>query len=592
MDKDERFVDHMDKLALIDSDSLARLGLFAGLQSNAVNTADFQAAQPARVAEAQTQYQLVLELLSEKKRLMTRFGTGHPQVKDIEDQIEVVTNFLAEKDAATKTGLDGLGALSPEALLRAYIGFLHHDLAALKQRRRELEGLAEYAEAQAKTLIEFELNDAVLSTKVKRQEALFDAVVLQLKQMDTATGLSGYIYELLVTPRPGVKSWPRRSVCAGGGLMLGLFAGLFLAAAADIRDVRFRSASELESFIQIPIIGRIGRINSLRKGARGLIAAGATPDAEAMRLIRTLLLPEVRAGKLRVLGMTSAMQGDGKSTVLSNLAASFSQLGLSVLVIDADLRRPSLHRYFSSIHRCGLSDLLTGDMDPVDAIRETQLENVWIMLAGSSTAAPAELLQSKRFDYLLEVAQEQYDLVLLDLPPVLAVSDPLIVAPKLGGVIMVVRASTARRSEVSSSIRRLKSADADIVGCVLNTHGAGKKFSADGEYIGYYTSGYTPTRRTMWRRLKKRNGKVGRIITARAAPITDMAPITHVAPVTRSASVKKYDCPLTLGESNHPCEDEMRTNDLPDWLKSKQPREDEMRTNQLPDWLRSKPIKR
>jgi len=524
MDLDGPLSDHLDKLALIDSESMQRLGLYASLQVNAANTADFQATQPARMAEAQTQYKNVLELMSEKQRLTTVFGPGHPKVQDIQDQIDLVKNFLEEKQEETSIGL-GAGMLSPEALLKAYIGFLEHDLATLTQRKQELTILAANAESQAKTLIDFELQDMVLRKKIDRQEALFDGVVQQLRELDTASGLSGYVYELLETPRPGIKSWPSLPLCALGGLMLGLFGGLFLAVANDLRDSRFHSAVEFEQYLGIPTLGRIGKVNSMRQGVKGLVATELTPDAEAIRMMRTLLLIDVRSKKLQTIAMTSPMQGDGKSTVVSNLAVSFSQLGMSVLVMDCDLRRPSIHNYFSLKRENGLVEVLSKDLEPMEAIRNTDVENVDVLPAGCSTSTPAELLQSPKFDQLLEMMKEKYDVVLLDLPPVLAVSDPLVVAAKVSGVVVVFKAATARKSEVTNTLRRLSSAGGVVVGSVLNTIGVNKNFSSDGGYYGYYRSGYSEVpvalRASQNGSIPSYNGKVGKVITTRVSNIED-----------------------------------------------------------------------
>ncbi len=517
MEKNGSLTDHLDKLALIDSDSLERLGMFATLQTNAANTAEFQALQPQRLAEAQTQFRNVLELMSEKQRLETVFGPGHPKVKDIQDQIDLVKSFLAEKQGETQLA-EGTGMMDPEALLRAYVGFLNHDAAALRERKRELQILAKDAENQAKMLIDYELQDTTLQKQIEREEELFDGVVQQLRELDTASGLSGYVYELLETPRLGVRTWPKLPLCGLAGIMLGLFVGLGLALANDLSDGRFRSAAELESFLSVPMLGRLGKVNSINRGVKGLIATELTPDAEAIRMVRTLLLPDVRSGKIHTVGLTSPMQGDGKSTFVSNLAVSFSQLNLTVLVIDADLRRPSVHRYYSTTRDNGLCEVLSKDLDPTEAIRETEIENVFVMPAGAPTPVPAELLQSQKFDELLSFFKDKYDLILIDMPPVLAVSDPLVIGAKLGGVMMVVRASTARRSEVMNSLNRLQSAGSKIIGCVLNTYGASKKFSSDGGYYGYYESAYTsPSRYPSANGSGMYNGKTHSFTKAKSA---------------------------------------------------------------------------
>ncbi len=488
----------MDKLALIDSESLERLGLFAGLQVSASNSAEFKAMMPAKIEEARASVTRLLELSSEKQRLEAAFGPGHPDVQDIEDEIQLVRTFIA--DSKSENSADspfGDNSINPESLLKAYVGFLHHDLATLAERKTELNLLAAQAESDARDLIEYELNDVVLQKDVQRNEALFDGVVQQLSAVDIASGLKGYLYELLETPRIGQKSWPSLPLCGIGGLMLGLFAGLTVAVANDIRDGRFRSAAEVDQAISLPSLGRVGKLNTMRSGVRGLIATELSPNAEAFRLGRTMLLPQVKRRELRSIGVTSPMQGDGKSTITSNLAASFSQVGLSVLVIDGDLRRPTVHRYFSVVPEGGLTDILTGNVDANDVIKPTDIEGVSVITAGASTEKPAELLQTDRLDDLINQMHERFDLVVVDLPPVLAVSDPVVVAPRIDSMVIVVRAATARRDEVINSLRRITAAGGKMVGCILNTHGAGKDFHADGGYFGYYESGYSkPTNRT------------------------------------------------------------------------------------------------
>ena len=351
--------------------------------------------------------------------------------------------------------------------------------------------MAADAETKAKELIEYELTDMILQKKIARQEALFDGIVQQLRDLDTASGLSGYLYEFLEVPRMGVKSWPKLPLCALGGLMLGMFGGLFLAVASDVRDGRFRSSAELDEAIGLPSLGRVGKLNSISQGISGLIAAELSPDAEAFRLGRTVLLPEVRKGNLRTIGFTSPMQGDGKSTVTSNFAVSFAQVGLKVLVIDADLRRPSVHRFFSVDKADGLCEVLEGRLSFEDAIKETRADNVFTMTAGAASRMPAELLQSEILDEVLAKAREQYDLVLIDLPPVLAVSDPVVVMPRLDGGVLVVKVASVRRDEVINTLRRIESSGGSFVGCMLNAFGSGKKFDSDGGYYGYYKSDYT-----------------------------------------------------------------------------------------------------
>lgn len=498
MDDSGSAIDQLDKLALIDAESLQRLGVFAGLQMNSANTAEFRAAMPVQAERARAEFTELLQLQAEKQRLIAIFGSGHPKVQDIQRNIETVKTFLQDNETLGGSGTAMLAgsALTPEGLLRAYVGFLLHDLTSLEDRRKELTFLANDAETKAKELIEYELKDLVLQNQISRQESLFEGIVAQLRELDTASGLSGYLYEFLEIPRMGEKSWPKLPLCAIGGLMLGLFSGLMLAVGNEVRDGRFRSASELDDAIGLPNLGMAEKLNNIREGVAGLKAVESTPASEAFRLGRTVLLPQIRSGELKTIGFTSPMQGDGKSTFLSNFAASLSQIGLRVLIIDADMRRPSVHRYFSVGRGEGLYDLLTDKTEVDDVIRETEIENVSVITSGTDTKNPAELLQSDRLDAVLAQCSERYDIVLVDLPPVLAVSDPVVVMPRLDGGVLVVNVARVRRDEVVNTMRRIESSGGEFVGCFLNARDAAGKFKDQGGYYGYYRSDYTSPGKT------------------------------------------------------------------------------------------------
>ncbi|MEO1527756.1 MAG: polysaccharide biosynthesis tyrosine autokinase [Planctomycetota bacterium] len=508
-------IDNLDKLALIDSQSLERLGVFAGLQMNAANTAEFKAAMPAKMEEARTQFTHLLRLNSEKQRLSAVFGAGHPKVQEIESEIVLVKEFLQDNEDLANPGMLVDSSLTPESLLKAYTGFLNHDLAALSERRKELQFLAGDAETKAKELIEYELNDLVLQKNIERQEALFDGIVAQLRELDTASSLSGYLYEFLEIPRVGEPVWPNLPICSVTGAVLGMCLGLVFAFGSDVRDQRFRSAAELGEAIGLPNLGRVGRVNTMNQGVRGLIATELSPDAEAFRLGRTMLLLDVKSGDLKTIGFTSPMQGDGKSTMTSNFAVSFSMVDLKVLVIDADLRRPSVHRYFSVDRGAGLCEVLEGTATVDEVITPTSVDNVSVITAGSTPKLPAELLQSPDLDETLEELKSQFDVILVDLPPVLAVSDPVVVMPRLDGNVLVVRVSRARRDEVLNTMRRMKESGGKFVGWMLNTFGAGGKFDGTGGYTGYYESDYTRT--------PSRNGADTSTVSARQATKTRKA---------------------------------------------------------------------
>jgi capsular exopolysaccharide synthesis family protein len=269
-----------------------------------------------------------------------------------------------------------------------------------------------------------------------------------------------------------------------GGLMLGLVAGLFASVLIDQLDTRFRTSSEIDSAIGLPILARIGGFKT--DGAFPIVADNS-PEGESFRILRTLLLADIRAGNLHVISATSPLPGDGKTTILANIAASFAKLNMSVVMIEGDMRRPTFHKRFNVPDERGLADVLKGKCELDDVLMPSGVPNLTLMTSGTGTADPSELLQNSVFDELLVALKARFQLVIIDVGPVLAVSDPVIVAQKSDGMLLVVRSSNDTRQQVIDTVETLRSANAKMLGCVVNTYGSGHEFERRG-YYGYYYS--------------------------------------------------------------------------------------------------------
>lgn len=475
----------LEALGVIDLDSLQRLGVFAGLQIHGTQSKEFLESQPERVEEAATTYKILLGLMAEEKKLVADFGDNHPQVKKLRDQIKLTEEFVNKrKDEEIPESTEK--ELTPERLLRAYIGFLENDLSAYDQRRQELQTRLKDSEEQARTLVQFELEEGILRSQVDRTQQLFDGLVEQLRDLDMVSGMRGFIHEILESPRRGEKVWPKLSICGVGGLILGLFAGIVLGAMNDQLDGRFRSSDEIDSLIDLNVLGRIGK---LRIGKDSVLLNDSEPESEAFRMLRTIMLSEVRSGKIRMLSGTSPVPGDGKSTILANLSASFAKLDLRVLYLEADMRRPNAHLRFNVPEESGLSDILTGKVTLDQALKPSEVPKLSVITAGSGTHNPSELLQSAEYDNLLTELRSRFDLVVVDVGPVLAVSDPMIVAQKADATVLIIRSANDTRQQVQETVSMLRSAGANLVGCIVNTVGSGNEFERVG-YYGYYGDAY------------------------------------------------------------------------------------------------------
>jgi succinoglycan biosynthesis transport protein ExoP len=507
--------DDFELLALIDSTSLERIGVFASLQMNSAKSADFLASQPVRLEEARTQYSHLLQLMSHEQKLRTDFAENHPEVVKIRGEIELVKEFIDNN--SEQSSVAGEQEVNPELMTKAYVGFLKHDLATIDEKQRELKILADAAESKAKSLVAFELKHESLKGQIERRQLLYDGIVEQLRNLNMASGVSGLVHVLLESPRLGAKVWPRLPLCGLGGMFLGLMAGLVLAIANDQLDKRFHSNKDFQDSIDIPIVGHIGRQAQLRN-IQGLMANARSMEAEEIRKIRTVLLPKVKAGELKTLMTTSPMSQDGKSTIQCSLAVSFAQLKIEVLLIDADMRRPSAHELLSVPLEDGLAEVLEGSLGPVDAIKPTKMKHLSIMSAGTSPLHPSELLESERFDELLETLSEQYQLILVDVGPVLAVADPCVISRMTDATLLVVRPNITHE-QIQDTMEHLRSVGAPLIGCVVNMYGA-KGFKTTDAYYGNYAQAYGNYAKAMKRTVQKDgDGELhGEVIAPRMKP--------------------------------------------------------------------------
>lgn len=189
--------------------------------------------------------------------------------------------------------------------------------------------------------------------------------------------------------------------------------------------------------------------------------------AEAYRGLRTSLEYSSVDKKLKTIVVTSSNPGEGKSTVSTNLAFVLSQGGKKVIVIDGDLRKPTIHKKFKLDNTEGLTDLLVGKKS-INQVSKTIDKNITVITAGKKTPNPAEMVSSKAMEELIKFLREEYDYVIIDTPPVRNINDGVILSAKADGVILVVRAGKTKRADIVKGYKELEKVKANIVGSVLN----------------------------------------------------------------------------------------------------------------------------
>lgn len=227
---------------------------------------------------------------------------------------------------------------------------------------------------------------------------------------------------------------------------------------------------------------RLAENNGFSKSDPKKILCQNSPFAvkEAYNAIRTNLLFTQQGEKCPIFVVTSPTANNGKTINSINLAVSFAQMGKRTLLIDADMRNPTIHRMFSISVKNGLSEILAGLTDNI-SVSKTDVENLSVLTAGKIPPNPAELLSSARMDKLLEFVKEHYDCVFIDTPPINLVTDSTIFAQKITGYIVIVKTDTTNTHDVKTTVTNIEQIDGNILGFILNDVNSEKK-----KYYSYY----------------------------------------------------------------------------------------------------------
>lgn len=206
--------------------------------------------------------------------------------------------------------------------------------------------------------------------------------------------------------------------------------------------------------------------------------------SEQYRTIRTNIQFSYLDGELKTLLVTSAGPGEGKSTTSANLAVVFAQQGKKVLLVDTDLRKPTVHYTFSLLNTTGLSSVITKNTTLAEAVEESGIDNLYVLSSGPIPPNPAEMLDSNAMDEFMAEAKENFDLIIFDSPPILAVTDAQILANKCDGSVLVISSEKTEREMAIKSKELLETAKGKLLGVVLNN----KKQRESGYYYYYYGS--------------------------------------------------------------------------------------------------------
>ncbi len=274
---------------------------------------------------------------------------------------------------------------------------------------------------------------------------------------------------------PEKASKPNKKVLLPLAGFAGMMAGMMLLVGLEMGDGRVRDSAAAARATGVPMLASLPPFESGREGDMVLLSSPSSPTAEAFRRLRAVLLPPPAKPGARTVLFASAGPGEGRSLCAMNYAASLAMQGQRTLLLDADMRRPGLSREHLGSGFSGLGDYLSGEADPAKACFPTALPNLYLLSSGEMRNDAAELLAGTRFAVLLEDAYRYFDAVVIDSPPVLAVSDALAVSRYADRVCMVVRQEATERRSLKKAADLVRSAGGNLVGFIWNESPAKSK---------------------------------------------------------------------------------------------------------------------
>jgi succinoglycan biosynthesis transport protein ExoP len=381
----------------------------------------------------------------------------------------------------------GVAIQNAEARIKAevtqIVSSMRSDYEAAMAEERSLTATLNRQKGEAQVLNRTGIEYGALQRDAEANRQMFESLLKRTQETGISEELkSGNIrvVDPAETPRGPV------SPNTFNNLLIALLGGLALAVglafAFEYGDDRIKNPDELKKNLGLPFLGMVPAL--FDKSITTPLINGNAPNmfGESFRSIRTNVLFSSADEGSRLIVVTSSAPGEGKTAVSTNLSVALAQAGHRVLLVDADMRKPRVHEVFQQPLTPGLSNLLVGDKPVSEAIRESSQQGLWLMAAGTYPPNPAELLGSKKFRDLTVFLQQYFDWVIIDTPPVMAVTDAAIAANLAHGVLFVVGAEMTSRRVAQRAVEQLEMSQAKFLGAVLNR--------VDLEHNAYYYSRY------------------------------------------------------------------------------------------------------
>jgi len=416
----------------------------------------------------------LVQLEGEYASLSMQFKPGYTRVAQLERQVEKTRQRLGEEIKTVVAGIEStfLGAVAKE---------------------RELEAEMQRQKSRALALKDASVQYAILAREVDTNRQLYSNVLQRMKEIQVSAELPASNASVIDKAEPPKRpSRPKKAVSLLVSVLIGLMGGVGLAFFLEHLDNTLKTPEEVERYLHLPSLGVIpdflnlrhaGGKKRLRVGSRGpvLHSQSGIPGTElvvshhplsvvteAYRTLRTAILLSRAEEPPKTILFTSGLHGEGKTVTTINTAIIFAQMGVKVLVIDADLRNSSCHKVLGIGNGTGLTDFLTGQTELKKVIKPTAMDNLCLLSGGSIPPDPTKLVGSKKMHETLTALREHYDYIFVDSPPLMPVSDAVLLSTMVDGVVQVVSGQKIAKHVVQEGLTRLGYAQAKILGVLLN----------------------------------------------------------------------------------------------------------------------------
>lgn len=449
-------------------------------------------------------------LQMKEKLYADSYGESHPAVADIRKKIQIMREHIArlrdterkaelEFEQAKAEAIDSSNLQEPVEMitidqrLEMRVNALKEKYQALLLQEKELDQLAAENLKKSKELRGHIEKYEIGQNELASIQTLLEAYSEKLQQINLLPQAGQRSLKELNLPDTGYFYGPKLPPYLLGGAAIGFLVLSGLAVLMDLADRSYRTPDEIAADLGMPVLGhipvmdmsKVKKVIETADPSLSTIHHSRGSVSEAYRAVRTGLFFSNRGSELKVIQVTSPVPGDGKSTLSANLAITMAQSGRRVLLIDADFRRPRIAKLFGIDAVVGMAAVCAGKAELDDATYPSHVANLSIMPGGKRPSNPAELLSSNRFEELIEILREKYDIVIVDTPPLLAVSDPGAVAAVVDGVVLTMRLRRNVRPLATRAARILESVDARLLGVVVNGVSAEAGYGYNYSYNDY-----------------------------------------------------------------------------------------------------------